>query len=31
MTKKELTIDDVNEALKKFAENEKNLDEKNPY
>ena len=31
MAKKELTIDDVNEALKKFAENEKNLDEKNPY
>lgn len=31
MTKKELTIDDVNDALKKFAENEKNLDEKNPY
>lgn len=31
MTKKELTIDDVNKALKKFAENEKNLDEKNPY
>lgn len=31
MAEKELTIDDVNEALKKFAENEKNLDEKNPY
>ena len=35
MTKKELTIDDVNEALnevlKKFAKNEDNLDEKNSY
>ncbi|EEU12151.1 hypothetical protein I6H45_08270 [Anaerococcus vaginalis] len=30
MTKKELTIDDVNKALKKFAENE-DLDAKNPY
>ncbi|MBS5989448.1 hypothetical protein [Anaerococcus hydrogenalis] len=35
MTKKELTIDDVNKALnkalKEFAKNENNLDEKNPY
>lgn len=31
MTKKDITIEDINEALKNFAENEKNLDKKNPY
>lgn len=31
MTKKELTIDDVNQALIEFAKDENNLNEKNPY
>lgn len=31
MTKKELTIDDVNQLLIEFAKGENNLDEKNPY
>ena len=31
MTKKDIKIKDINEALKKFAKNEKNLDKKNPY
>lgn len=31
MTKKDITIKDINKALKNFAKNEKNLDKKNPY